>query len=145
MQKWPLEKVYRFWNHTKYVWGDYLLLGFLNFLRGQILGNVPFDCSLHILSFTFQKLIDRSVGDVCGFNYHLVLASMPKPIFPHQVHIWERWLRQVLDLDGLGQWSLLHALNYWRNNHVVGVPNLWKPMEFPHKFTNRNKPNHQSY
>jgi hypothetical protein len=30
------------------------------------------------------------MGDVCGFNCHLILASMPKPIFPHQVHIRER-------------------------------------------------------
>jgi hypothetical protein len=28
----------------------------------------------------------------------------------------------------LGQWNLPHVLNCQRNNHVVGVPNLWKPM-----------------
>jgi hypothetical protein len=32
------------------------------------------------------------------------LASMPKPIFPHQVDIREMWLCQVLDLNRLGQW-----------------------------------------
>jgi hypothetical protein len=31
-----------------------------------------------------------------------------------------------------------------RNNHVVGVPNLWKPMEYLHKFTNHNNPNQQN-
>jgi hypothetical protein len=56
-------------------------------LRGQILGNVPLNRNLHIPSFTLEKLRDMSMGDVCGFNCHLVLASMPKPIFPHQVHI----------------------------------------------------------
>jgi hypothetical protein len=91
--------------------------------------------------FTLQKFRNTSMGDVCNFNCHLVLASMLKPIFPHQVHIWERWLCWVLDFDGLGQWSSPHALNYWRKNLVVGVPNLWKPMEYPHKFTNRNNPN----
>jgi hypothetical protein len=59
-------------------------------LRGQILGEVPLDCNLHIPSFTLQKLKDTSMGDVCGFNCHLGLASMPKPIFPHRVHIRER-------------------------------------------------------
>jgi hypothetical protein len=59
-------------------------------LKGQIIGDVPHDHSLHIPSFTLQKLKDMSMGDVCGFNCHLVLASMPKPIFPHQVHIRER-------------------------------------------------------
>jgi hypothetical protein len=83
--------------------------------------------------------------DVCGFNCHLVLASMPKPIFPHQVHIQKMWLCQVLDLDGLGQWSSSHALNCQRNNLVIGVPNLWKPMEYLHKFTNRNNLNQQSH
>jgi hypothetical protein len=44
--------------------------------------------------------------DVCSFNCHLVLAFMPKPIFPHQVHIRERWLCWILDFDGLGQWPM---------------------------------------
>jgi hypothetical protein len=118
---------------------------FYIFLKGQILGDVPFYRSLHILLFTLQKLKDTSVGDVCGFNCLLVLASMPKPIFPHQVYIRERWLCQILDLDGLGQWSLPHALNYLTNNPIVRVPNLWKPMEFLHKFINCNKPNLQSH
>jgi hypothetical protein len=59
-------------------------------LKEQILGDVPFDHNLHIPLFTLQKLRDMSMGDVCGFNCHLVLTSMPKPIFPHQVHIRER-------------------------------------------------------
>jgi hypothetical protein len=50
-----------------------------------------------------------------------------------------------LNLNGLGQWSLPHALNYQRNNLIVGVPNLWKPMEYSHKFINRNNPNQQSH
>jgi hypothetical protein len=33
-----------------------------------------------------------NMKDVCNFNCHLVLASMLKPIFPHQVHIREMWL-----------------------------------------------------
>jgi hypothetical protein len=69
---------------------------------------------------------------------------MPKPIFPHQIHIWKNWICWVLDLDGLEQWNLPHALNYQKNNHVVGVPNLWKPMEYPHKFTNLNNPKQQN-
>ncbi len=113
-------------------------------LKGKILGNVPLNYSLHIPLFFLQKLRDTSMGNVCSFNCHLVLASMPKPIFPHQVHTWERWLCQVLDLDGLGQWSSPHALNCRRNNLVVGVPNLWKPMEYPHKFTNHNNLNQQT-
>jgi len=113
-------------------------------LRGQILGDVPLDRNLHISSFTLQKLKDTSMGDVCDFNCHLVLAIMPKPIFPHQVYIQERWLCWVLDFDGLRQWSLPHALNCWRNNHVVRVPNLWKPMEYLHNFTNCNNPNQQN-
>jgi len=121
-----------------YLWFFYI------FLRGQILGDVPLDCSLHIPSFTFQKLRDMSVGDVCGFNCHLVLASVSKLIFPNQVHIWKRWLYPVLDLDGVGQWSSPHALNYQRNNLIVGVPNLWKPMEYPHKFINCNNLNQQN-
>jgi hypothetical protein len=32
-------------------------------LRGQFFGNVPFDHSLHIPSFTLQKLKDTSMGD----------------------------------------------------------------------------------
>jgi hypothetical protein len=56
-------------------------------LKGQILGDVALDCSLHIPSFTLLKLKDTSMGDVCGFNCHLVLVSMPKLIFPHQFHI----------------------------------------------------------
>jgi hypothetical protein len=32
-------------------------------------------------------------------------------------------------------------LNCQRNNPIVGVPNLWKPMEYPHKFTNHNNLN----
>ncbi len=118
---------------------------FYIFLKGQIFGDVPLDRSLHIPLFTLQKLRDTNMGDVCAFNCHLVLASMPKPIFPQQVHIQERWFCQVLDLDGLGQWSLPHALNFWRNNLVIGIPNLWKPMEYLHKFTNRNNPNQQSH
>jgi hypothetical protein len=59
-------------------------------LRGQILGDVAFNYNLHIPLFTLQKLKDTSMGDVCGFNCHLVLASMLKPIFPHQVHIRKR-------------------------------------------------------
>jgi len=58
-------------------------------LRGQILRDVPLNCSLHIPLFTLQKGRDTSMRDVCGFNYHLVLASMLKPIFSHQVHIRE--------------------------------------------------------
>jgi hypothetical protein len=84
--------VYRFQNHIKYVQSDFLLLNFLHFLDGQSFEYVPLNWSLHILSFTLQKLRDTSMGFVCGFNYHLVLASMPKPIFPHQVHIQKRWL-----------------------------------------------------
>jgi hypothetical protein len=114
-------------------------------LRGQILGNVPLDHSLHIPSFTLQKLRDMSMGDVCGFNCHLVLASMPKPIFSHQVYIRERWLCQVLDHDGLGQWNSPNVFNCQRNNLVVGVLNLWKPMEYPQKFTNCNNLNQQSH
>ncbi len=64
---------------------------FYTSLKGQIIGDVPLDRNLHILSFTLQKLRNTSMEDVCGFKYHLVLASMPKRIFPHQVHIWERW------------------------------------------------------
>jgi hypothetical protein len=85
------------------------------------------------------------MGDECGFNYHFVLASMPKPIFPHQVHhIWEMWFCQVLDLDRLRQWSSPHALNYWKNNLIIRVPNLWKPMEDLHKLANRNNLNWQN-
>jgi hypothetical protein len=36
---------------------------------------------MHIPLFTFQKLRNTSMGDVCSFNCHLVLASMLKPIF----------------------------------------------------------------
>jgi len=114
-------------------------------LRGQILGNVPLDHSLHIPSFTLQKLRDMSMGDVCGFNCHLVLASMPKPIFPHQVYIRERWLCWVLDHDGLGQWNSPNVFNCQRNNLVVGVLNLWKPMEYPQKFINCNNLNQQNH
>jgi hypothetical protein len=64
----------------------YLRLFYI-FLRGQILGGVPFNLSLYILSFTLQKFKDTSLEDVCDFNCHLVLAFMLKPIFPHQVHI----------------------------------------------------------
>ncbi len=110
-------------------------------LRGQILGDVPLDYNLYIPLLTLQKLRDMSMGDVCGFNCHLVLASMPKPIFPPWVHIQEGWFSGVLDLDGLGQWSPSRALNCQRNNPIVGVPNLWKPMEYPHKFTNHNNLN----
>jgi hypothetical protein len=66
-------------------------------------------------------------GDVCSFNGHLVLASMSKPIFPHQVHIWKRWFCWVLDFNGLGQWSLPHALNRWRNNLIVESPTCENP------------------
>jgi hypothetical protein len=114
---------------------------FYIFLKGQIFGYVPFNWSLHIPSFTLQKLRDTSMGDVCGFNCHLVLASMSKPIFPHQIHIQKMWLCRVLDFDGLEQWSSPHALNYQRNNLVVKVLNLWKPLEYPHMFTNYNNIN----
>ncbi len=60
---------------------------FYIFLRGKILGDVQLDRSLHIPLFTLQKLKDMNMGDVCNFNCHFVLAPMPKPIFPHQVHI----------------------------------------------------------
>jgi hypothetical protein len=50
-------------------------------LRGQIFGIVPFDQSLDIPSFTLQKFKDTSMGDVCGFNCHLVLASNQNPSF----------------------------------------------------------------
>jgi hypothetical protein len=56
---------------------------FYIFLKGQILGDVPFNQSLHIHSFTLQKLNDMNMEDVCGFNCHLVLAFTPKTIFPH--------------------------------------------------------------
>jgi hypothetical protein len=49
-----------------------------------------------------------------------------------------------VNFNGLGQWSSHHALNYWRNNYVVGVPNLWKPMEYLRKFTNHNNLNQQN-
>ncbi len=128
--------VYRFQNHTKYVQSDFLSLNFLHFLDGQIFGYVPLNWSLHIPSFTLQKLRDTSMGFVCGFNCHLVLASMLKPIFPHQVHIWKRWLCGVLDLNGLEQWSSPRALNCQWNNPLVGVLNLWKPLEYSQMFTN---------
>jgi hypothetical protein len=54
---------------------------------GGVFGDVPFNRSLHIPLFTLQKLKDMNMGDVCDFNYHVVLASMHKPMFPHQVHI----------------------------------------------------------
>ncbi len=92
----------------------------------------------------YSKTQRHEHGDVCNFNCHLVLTSMLKLIFPHQVHLWERWLCSVLDLDGLGQWSLAHALNCRRNILIVGVFNLWKPMECLHKFTNCNNPNQQN-
>jgi len=72
-------------------------------------------------------------------------ASMPKPIFPHQVHILEMWLCWVMDLNGFGQWSSPHVLNCWKNNPIIGVPNLWKSMEHSHKFTNCNNLNQQNY
>jgi len=104
-----------------YHWFFYILL------REQIVGDVPLNHSLHIPSFTLQKLRDMNMGDVCSLNCHLVFASMPKPIFSHQVYIRKRWLCWVLNLDGLGQWSLPHALNCQRNNLVIRVPNLWNP------------------
>ncbi len=64
-----------------YCWFFYIML------KGQIFGDVPLDRSLHIPSFTLQKIRNTSMGDVCSFNCHLVLASMFKLIFPHQVHI----------------------------------------------------------
>jgi hypothetical protein len=36
-------------------------------------------------------------------------------------------------------------LNGQRNNPVVGVPNFWKPMEYPHKFINYINLNQQSH
>ncbi len=60
---------------------------FYIFLKEQILGDVPLDHSLHIPLFILENLKNTSMGDVCGFNCHLVLASMLKPIFPQQVHI----------------------------------------------------------
>jgi hypothetical protein len=122
---------------TFYRWIFYI------FSSGQIFGYVPLNWSLHIPSFTLQKLRDTSMGFVFGFNCHLVLASMFKPIFPHQIHIRKRWLCGVLDLDGLEQWSSPHALNYRWNDPIVGVLNLWKPLEYPHMFTNCNSINQQ--
>ncbi len=140
-----MEKVYRLSNHTKYVRGDFCHRIFHILLMGQILLYVPFHQSFHILSFTLQKFKDTNMGDVCGFNYHLVLASMPKPIFPHEVNIWGRWFCWVLDFDGLGQWNSPHALNCQRNSLIVEVPNFWKPMKYPHMFTNHNNLNQQSH
>jgi hypothetical protein len=59
---------------------------FYIFLRERILGDVALDCSLHIPLFTLEKLRDTSMGDECDFNCQFFLASMPKPIVPHQVH-----------------------------------------------------------
>jgi hypothetical protein len=50
-------------------------------LRGQFLGDVPFNHNFHIPSFTLQKLRDMNMGDVCGFNFHLVWLPCLNPPF----------------------------------------------------------------
>jgi hypothetical protein len=118
---------------------------FYIFLKGQILGDVHSIIICIYFRSPCKKIKNTSMGDVCSLNCQLVLVSMPKPIFPHQVHIWKRWLCQVLNLNGLGQWSSPHVLNYQRNNPIIGVPNLWKHMEYSHEFTSHNNPNQQSH
>ncbi len=113
--------------------------------KGQMFSYIPFDRNLCIPLFTLQKLKNMNMGDVCCFNCHLVLASVPKPIFAHQVHIWKRWFYRILDLDGLGQWNLPHAFNCQINSPIIKVPNLWKPMKYLHMFMNRNNHNQQSH
>jgi len=57
--------------------------------KSQMFSYIPFDWNLCISLFTLHKLKNMSMEDVCNFNYHLVLAYVPKPIFAHQVHIRE--------------------------------------------------------
>jgi hypothetical protein len=118
-----MEKVYRFWPCPRWLF----IVSFFTFCWGDKFLEMFHLTTIFISLFTLQKFKDTSMGDVCGFNCHLVLASMLKPIFPHQVHIQKRWLCRVLDLNGLGQWSSPHALNYWRNNQIVGAPTCENP------------------
>ncbi len=72
------------------------------FLLHIIEGTNSWRCSIR-LQFAYPfvhptKSHKHEHEDVCGFNCHLVLASMAKPIFPHQVHI-----RKVI-LPGFRSW-----------------------------------------
>jgi hypothetical protein len=80
------------------------------FLRGQVIVLVSFNWDLYVSSFTLQKLEYLCMGDICNLSCHLVLASMPEPIFPHQVDIGEMWLCPVLDLNGWIHWNSFHAM-----------------------------------
>ncbi len=88
-----------------------MIVGFLTlFLRGQVIVLVSSNYDLHIPSFTFKKLQYLCMKDICNLNCHLVLVSMPEPIFPHQVDIGEMWPCWVLDLNGWIHWNSFHVM-----------------------------------
>jgi hypothetical protein len=60
---------------------------------------IPFNWNLFIPLFILQKLKNMSMGDVCGFNCHLVLASVPTHLSTPSPH-----LRKVTLLNFGSRW-----------------------------------------
>ncbi len=148
MQKWPMEKVYRFWNHTKYVQSDFLLLDFYISWGDKFVGYVPLNWSLHILSFTLQKLRNTSMGMYVVSIATLFWPPCLNPSF-HTKSTFKKcdFVGFCISMDwnnGVNSQGCKVALNCQRNNLVVGVFNLWKPLEYLHMFTNCNTINQQN-
>ncbi len=146
LHKWPMEKVYRLLNHTKYVRGDFLSLNFSHLVEGTN----SFVCSIP-LEFAYPlvhpaKTLRHKHGGCMQFKLPLCFGIHAETHFSTP----SQHLRKVI-LSSIGFWWIgtmefaPHVLNFQINNHVIEVPNLWKPMKYPHMFTNYSNHNQESH
>ncbi len=90
-------------------------------LAWNVFVNIPFHEGAHIPSFTFQELWDANIWNINKLNVHFILPSIVYPGCPHQVHVWEKKLGGVLDMNGMGFFEPFPWLKGSRTNSYTKI------------------------
>jgi hypothetical protein len=144
-----MEKVYKFWNHVKYVRSDFLSLDFLHFLEGTNF----WICSISTnVCISFHSPCEKLETQAWGMYAVSIATLFWPPCLNSSFHTkstFEKcyfagfWISMDWN-NGVNLQGYKVVLNCQRNNLVIGFFNLWKPLEYLHTFTNCNNINQQN-